>query len=178
MDKLAQGISRLIPGRPVPELEVPLVTGQPWRLSEQQIEKYLLIHVFRGWHCSFCQPEIEKLAQLQAGFSEFGVSILSVSMDSRERAERTSNEWQLGNLTLGYDLSMSQAREWGLYLSEKVKDKEPKVFAEPGCYLVDSKLLLYAEFQSTVPWLRMDLEILYRGIQVAMQRGTPPRGTL
>ncbi len=169
--------ARLIPGSKAPELDVPLLAGGRWRLSEQKPEKFTLIHVFRGVHCTFCQPEVEKLQTMMAGFAEIGVSLLSLSMDSRERAERARDEWNFDSLPFAYGLTEEQARSWGLFLSPRVKDKEPELFAEPAAFLVNAEGLLHAEFQSSVPWMRMDLDTFYRGIQVAMQRGTPPRGT-
>ncbi len=85
--------SRLLPGSKAPELDVPLLAGGRWRLSEQRPEKFTLIHVFRGVHCTFCQPEVEKLQAMMADFGKIGVSLLSLSMDSRERAERARAEW-------------------------------------------------------------------------------------
>lgn len=171
-------ISRLIPGELAPELDVPLLSGGRWRLSEQRPEKFILIHFFRGVHCSFCQPEVEKLEAMQEKFAEIGISLLSVSMDSLERAERAAVEWKFSTLPFAYGLTETQARAWGLYLSRRVKEKEPELFSEPAAFLIDQKGILFAEFQSSVPWLRFDIDILYRGIQLAMQRGTPPRGEI
>ncbi|MCZ6858903.1 MAG: AhpC/TSA family protein, partial [Alphaproteobacteria bacterium] len=73
-------------------------------------------------------------------------------------------------------LTEQQARAWGLYISKRVKQHEPEIFSEPGAFLIRPNGTLYAEFQSTAPWLRLDFDILLRGVQVAIQRGTPPRG--
>jgi peroxiredoxin len=169
-------INRLIPGEPAPELDVPLFAGGRWRLSEQDPQKFTLMHFFRGVHCSFCQPEVEKLQAMQDLFTEIGISILSVSMDCLDRAEKAAKEWAITNLPFAYGLTEAQARSWGLYLSSRVKEKEPEIFSEPAAFLVDKAGVLFAEFQSSVPWLRFDIDILYRGIQLAIQRGAPPRG--
>lgn len=169
---------RLIPGDPSPDLDVALIQGGRWRLSEQQPEKFTLIQIFRGVHCSFCKPEVEKLQDRMGDFNSIGVSIISVSMDSLERAEQAKKEWAFTTLPFAYGMSEDQARSWGLYLSNRVKEKEPELFAEPGIFLIDPKGFLFAEFQSSVPWLRIDIDILYSGIQLAMQRETPPRGTI
>jgi peroxiredoxin len=170
--------NRLIPGEKAPELDVPLLKGGRWCLTEQNPKKFTLIQVFRGVHCTFCQPEVEKLQTMLNAFNRLGISILSVSMDSVERAERAQAEWNIDALPFAYGMTIEQARSWGLYISSRVKEKEPEIFAEPAVFLVTPNGVLYAEFQSSVPWLRMDIETLYRGIQLAMERGTPPRGTL
>lgn len=168
---------RLIPGEPAPEMDVPLLQGGRWRLSEQAPENFTLIQVFRGAHCSFCKPEVEKLQSMMNAFQEIGISILSVSMDNLEHAQ-LAEKWDISSLPFAYALSEDQARSWGLYLSSRIKEIEPPLFAEPAVFLIDPKGCLYAEFQASAPWLRLDFDILHRGIQLSMQRGTPPRGTV
>ena len=176
MSSQANSQTRILPGTQAPELDVPLVGGGRWRLSEQKPEKFILIQVFRGVHCSFCKPEVEKLQAMMADFASIGISILSVSMDSKERGLQALAEWQIDDLEFAYGMTEEQARSWGLYISSRVKSKEPEYFSEPGAFLVTPDGQLYAEFQSSGPWLRLDIDILYRGIQLAMERGTPPRG--
>jgi len=172
----AEEKGRLLPGQPVPDLALNLAHGGRWKLSEQSPTNFTLIVVFRGVHCSFCKPEIEKLSEMQNQFSALGISILAVSMDGRDRATRALNEWAIGDLPFAYGMTELQARSYGLYISTRVKPVEPYVFSEPGAYLIKPDGTLYAQFQSTTPWLRLDIDTLYRGIQVAMDRGTPPRG--
>ncbi len=167
---------RLLSGSRAPGLDVPLAGGGQWRLSEQAPKNFTLILVFRGVHCSFCRPEVEKLQALRSKLADLGIEAFAVSMDDEVRARRMSNEWDLTDLPVGYGLSLQQARSWGLFVSRRVKDVEPAVFSEPGCFLVRPDGTLYAQFQSTAPWMRLDLDILLRGVQIAMDRGTPPRG--
>ncbi len=169
-------IGRLSPGESAPELELELAGGGHWILSDQRPENFTLVVVFRGVHCSFCKPEIEKLSYMQTAFAAIGISILAVSMDDAERANRALSEWAIGKLPFAYGMAEHQVRSFGLYVSERVKPVEPELFSEPGAFLIRPDGTLYAEFQSTTPWLRLDLDVLYRGIQVAMKRGTPPRG--
>lgn len=168
---------RLLPGSRAPALKVPLARGGRWSLSDQAPENFTLVVVFRGVHCSFCKPEIETLQKLVPDFAALGISVLAISMDDADRAARALAEWHIPDLALGFGLSEDSARAWGLYLSNRVKDVEPPVFAEPGAFLIRPDGTLYAEFQSTTPWLRLDFGTLLRGIKVAMERGTPPRGT-
>ena len=169
-------MGRLLSGSPAPEMEVPLAGGGQWRLSEQAPENFTLIVVFRGVHCSFCRPEVEKLQTLRSELADLGIETFAVSMDDEDRADRMGEEWALSDLPVGYGLSLEQARAWGLYVSSKVKDVEPATFSEPGCFLIRPDGTLYAQFQSTAPWMRLDLDVLVRGVQIAMERGTPPRG--
>ena len=163
-------------GDPAPALDVALARGGRWRLADQAPAAFTLILIFSGVHCSFCKQEVEELARRQAGFAMLGIETLAVSMDDAGRAERMLGEWTTGDLAVGFGLTEAQARAWGLYVSRRVKPLEPETFAEPGLYLVRPDGTLYAAFQSTSPWLRLDLTTLLRGIKLAMERGTPPRG--
>ncbi|MEM8688503.1 MAG: redoxin domain-containing protein [Pseudomonadota bacterium] len=169
-------MGRVSSGSAAPEMDVPLARGGHWRLSEQAPDNFTLIVVFRGVHCSFCRPEVEKLQTLRRELSDLGIEAFAVSMDDEDRARRMNHQWALSDLSVGYGLSLEQARAWGLFVSRKVKEVEPDVFSEPGCFLIRPDGTLYAQFQSTAPWMRLDLDVLVRGVQIAMQRGTPPRG--
>jgi uncharacterized protein YciI/peroxiredoxin len=165
-------------GDPAPGLDVALVRGGRWRLADQAPKAFTLILIFTGRHCSFCKPEVEELARRRAEFATLGIETIAVSMDDAKRAERMLLEWETGDLPVGLGLTEAQARNWGLYVSRRVKPLEPEIFAEPGLFLVRPDGTLYAAFQSTSPWLRPDLSILLRGIKLAMDRGTPPRGEM
>jgi uncharacterized protein YciI/peroxiredoxin len=165
-------------GDPAPGLDIALARGGRWRLADQAPEAFTLILIFTGMHCSFCKPEVEELARCRAEFAMLGIETIAVSMDDAGRAERMLLEWETGDLPVGFGLTEAQARSWGLYVSRRVKPVEPEIFAEPGLFLVRPDGTLYAAFQSTSPWLRPDLSILLRGIKLAMDRGTPPRGEM
>jgi peroxiredoxin len=169
-------LQRLQTGAKTPPLDFTLLDGQKWRLSEQRPENFTLVMVLRGWHCSFCKAEAEMLQKMLPEFSAIGISLLVVTMDDIDRARKAFEAWHIPDLPFAYGLSEQQARAWGLYLSERVKPAEPEIFAEPGAFLIAPDGTLYSQFQSTAPWLRLDFATLYRGIQLAMERGTPPRG--
>jgi peroxiredoxin/uncharacterized protein YciI len=165
-------------GDPAPGLDIALACGGRWRLADQAPKAFTLILIFTGMHCSFCKPEVEELARRRAEFAMLGIEAIAVSMDDAGRAERMLLEWETADLPVGYGLTEAQARAWGLYVSRRVKPVEPETFTEPGLFLVRSDGTLYAAFQATSPWLRPDLSILLRGIKLAMERGTPPRGEM
>jgi peroxiredoxin/uncharacterized protein YciI len=165
-------------GHRAPGLDIALARGGRWRLADQSPEAFTLILAFTGMHCSFCKPEVEELARRRAEFVNLGIETIAVSMDDAGRAERMLIEWETGDLPVGYGLTEAQARAWGLYVSRRAKPMEPETFTEPGLFLVRPDGTLYAAFQATSPWLRPDLSILLRGIKLAMERGTPPRGEM
>ncbi|MEM8837512.1 MAG: redoxin domain-containing protein [Pseudomonadota bacterium] len=128
--------SRLKIGTKVPDLTVPLAGGGSWSLADQKPARFTLLVFFRGVHCSFCKPEVEKLNTLQEKLGELGISAFALSMDEESRAKRMANEWAIAGLPVGYALTEDDARSWGLFMSKKVKDSEPDLFSEPAAFLV------------------------------------------
>lgn len=167
---------RLVGGEAAPPLTMPLLSGGDWSLADAAADVFTLVWVIRGVHCSFCKVEVEALAERLGDFADIGCSIVVASMDDAERAQRMRDEWNTGDVSIGYGMTEAAARDWGLFLSSKVKAVEPAVFAEPALYLVGVDGRLYAQFQSTAPWLRIDVDTLLRGVVIALKRGTPPRG--
>ena len=48
-------MTRLMPGGPVPDLEVALAGGGTWKLSDQKPETFTVVEVYRGLHCPRCK---------------------------------------------------------------------------------------------------------------------------
>jgi peroxiredoxin len=167
---------RLSTGMQAPVLEVSFLDGRKCNIANPRPEKFTLVIVLRGWHCSFCKTEAETLQNMLSDFAAIGISILVVTMDDAERAQKAFDEWHIPDLPYAFGLTEHQAREWGLYISKRVKSAEPEIFSEPGAFLIQPDGTLFSQYQSTAPWMRMDFPVLYRGIQLAIQRGTPPRG--
>ncbi|MGR3344295.1 MAG: redoxin domain-containing protein [Paracoccaceae bacterium] len=167
---------RLVAGSKVPPLDAKFLDGRNWQLSEMRPENFTLLIFLRGWHCSFCKSEAETLQNMLTDFSNIGISVVVVTMDDVDRAKKAFDEWHIPDLPFAHGLPEHQARAWGLFISKRVKPSEPEIFSEPGAFLIQPDGTLYSQYQSAAPWLRLDLSILYRGIQLAMKRGTPPRG--
>jgi peroxiredoxin len=106
----------LKPRQPVPALEVDTLDGS-WSLADQTPENFTMIVFYRGLHCPICTKYINELDRLSDDFAKIGVQTLAVSGDTRERAEQARQDWELSNLTVGYGVSVEQAREWGLHRS-------------------------------------------------------------
>ena len=88
-------------------------------------------------------------------------------------------EWNTGNLPLVHDLSEEQAREWGLYISQKREgSEEPGKFSEPGLFLVRPDMTLYFAQTQNAPFTRPPLDQLLEGIDFVRDKDYPIRGTL
>jgi peroxiredoxin len=171
-------MSRPLPRQPVPALDLPLAGGGRFALAENPPEGFTLLLFYRGLHCPICKGQLGDLQNRLDALEEAGVRAVAISMDGRERAEQAKSGWGLARLDMAYDLSEQTAREWGLYISSAISDKEPERFSEPGLFLVNPDGTLYFVAVQSMPFTRPPLDELLMGINYARSHGYPPRGTL
>lgn len=166
----------LKPRTKLPELTVKTVEGEQWSLSKQQPQNFTMIVFYRGYHCPVCKPYLRELDRRTSEFEELGVNLVAISNDTQERAQKTHEEWGIKNLRIGYDFPLSEAREWGLFVSNSIKESEPDQFFEPGIFLVRPDQTLFASFIQTLPFARPRFDDLLRGIKFAVEKNYPARG--
>lgn len=164
------------PRQEVPNLELELINDTQWNLEAQQVENFTMLVFYRGLHCPECKKQLEALANKLEDFSDRGVNIIAVSCDSEKLAKKTAEEWDITALPVGYGLSIEEAREWGLFISEGIKDEEPEQFSEPGLFLVRPDKTLYAASVQTMPFARPKLDDLLKAIDFIKQKDYPARG--
>jgi peroxiredoxin len=173
--------NRLIPNQPVPPLRVKTVGGPCWRLCDQKPEHFTLVLFYSGLHCPFCKAQLQAYEARYEEFRKLGVRVLAVSADDRERAEQAVRDWHLDELTVCWGLTLDQANDWGLYLSEgKGKTfgdiEEPNWFVEPGLFFIKPDGRLYAGFVQTVPVAQPRIDDIIAGIRFAIETAVEPRG--
>ncbi len=174
-------MSRLMPRKPVPGLEVNAVKGKRWNLADVRPQRFALIVFYRGLHCPLCKGYLAELDRLTAEFSARGIEVFALSSDDQERARRTQSEWGLGNLDLGYGLGINAAREWGLYMyagrgKTSMGVEEPALFSEPGVFLVRPDLTLYWAAVQTMPFARPHFRDMLTAIDFVIKNDYPARG--
>lgn len=162
---------------PAPDLQIPLIIGGEWSLSEQRPDAFTIIVFYRGLHCPMCKAYLEELKSKFDAFVSKGFNVITVSMDDKDRATRAHEEWGLKDIPMGYGLTEDQARAWGLYLSEAIKDAEPQVFAEPGMFWIRPDGKLYLADVSNSPFSRPDLGVLLDKADFIIDKEYPARGT-
>lgn len=164
------------PRQPAPPLSVKLLDGSEWHLRDAKPSSFLLIVFYRGLHCPVCKTYLGELEAKLPEFSKRGVDVIAISMDGRERAERSKTEWGLANLRLGYDLPIATARAWDLFISHAIREGETPEFSEPGLFLVKPDGTIFYAARGSAPWGRPALDQVLRGVDMAIERGTPARG--
>ena len=174
-------MTRLVPRKPVPSLEVPTLDGDVWSLSDQTPAKFTMIVFYRGRHCPVCKLYLEDVTKKLADLGARGVETVAISTDSEDRARETAADWALDGLRIGYGLSVDKAREWGLYISSSrgktsLGVEEPALFNEPGFFLVRPDGTLYWSIVQTMPFLRPHFAELVAVLDRIEQMDYPARG--
>jgi hypothetical protein len=82
----------------------------------------------------------------------------------------------LSTRTLAHDLTIDQARQWGLYISAGIKEGEPPLFSEPGLFLIRPDRTLYAASIQTMPFARPSFADVLAAVDFIAQRNYPARG--
>ncbi|MHA1601290.1 MAG: peroxiredoxin-like family protein [Alphaproteobacteria bacterium] len=166
--------SMLEAGAPMPEISLPKVGGGTLQLGGSG--RWQLIIVYRGKHCPLCNKYLARLQELKSEYDAAGIEVVAVSTDPREKAEALASAHGL-DVPVGYDLSIAQARDLGLYISHPRTPQETDApYAEPGTFLVNSDGHLQIIDISNAPFSRPDLAALLRGITYIREKDYPIRG--
>ena len=169
----------ILPTQDVPDFTVPLIDGGQFQLSQRLGDNFTLLLFYRGVHCPICKMQLRELQRKLSDFAERGITVVAISMDSKERAQKSVDEWGVDELLLGYGLSEELARDLDLYISSgRSGTEEPKIFSEPGMLLVKPDQTLYFASIQSMPFTRPPLDELLQGIDYALENDYPARGEL
>ncbi|MBD66619.1 MAG: hypothetical protein CME62_15525 [Halobacteriovoraceae bacterium] len=160
-----------------PQLEIQTLNNGKYDLEKSKTNKFSMIVFYRGYHCPVCKKYLETLNSNLAAYKDLGVAdIIAVSGDTKERAQKSFEEWDISKLNIGYDLDEQTMRSWNLYLSNSIKDAEPQVFNEPGLFLIDSDKNLFYVAINSMPFGRPDLEGFHKSLKFIIDEDYPARG--
>lgn len=175
---------RVIPGDTMPAIDARLAGGGRWALAREKPGKLALLAFYRGIFCPICRNWVADLDRLAPEFEKRGVSVIALSCDRKDAAERAVTEWNLRNLRVGYGVDPEDARKAGLYISEgrglnpETGLKEPMLFTEPGLLLVRPEGELYAAWIQSTPFARPHLAEVLTAVDNFVARDLPqPRGS-
>ena len=175
---------RVIPGDTMPAVDARLVGGGRWALAAEKSDKLSLLAFYRGVFCPVCRTWLAELDRLAPDFEMRGVSVIALSCDKKDGAEKAASEWGLQNLRVGYRLGVEDARKAGLYISEgrgvnpATGQKEPMLFCEPAILLVRPEGELYAAWIQSTPYARVHLAEVLVAVDNFVSRDLPePRGS-
>lgn len=167
----------LIPKSKVPNIEVPLIDGGAFNMAEASPENFQIIVAYRGLHCPKCKAQLQAIDPMVADIRADGHDIVAISMDSEERAQKAKKDWKIEELPIGHSLELLDAKSLGLFISDSISDAEPHLFSEPGIFVVKADGTLYAQIIQNTPFGRPDMEDLMNGLNYAVKKDYPTRGT-
>ncbi|APY00291.1 redoxin domain-containing protein [Lacinutrix venerupis] len=163
------------PRTKTPELEIELINGTTWKLSEQSPEHFTLILFYRGKHCPKCKEQLEEVQENIEKFSKRGINVIAISSDTESVAKETYKDWDINDIPLAYGFPIEEARKWGLFISSGIK-KEPDFFTEPGLFLLDKEHEVYWESIQSMPFGRPSLRAILGGVDFILKENYPARG--
>ena len=175
---------RVIPGDTMPAIDARLAGGGRWALAREKSEQLSLLAFYRGIFCPICRVWVGELDRLAPEFEKRGVSVIALSCDKKEGAEKAVADWGLKRLRVGYRLDVEDARRAGLYISEgrginpASGQKESMFFAEPALLLVRPEGELYAAWVQSTPYARVHIAEVLTAVDNFLARNLPdPRGS-
>lgn len=171
----------LMPRERVPALDLPLVGGGRYALGGPAAQRFDLVVFYRGLHCPICAKYLMELERLAPEFGKRGVRAVAVSADGSERAAKMAEKVKANLVSFAFDLPLSTARAWGLYISAgrgqtSIGLEEPVLFNEPGVFLVRPDGTLYYGSTQTMPFARPPFSDLLPAVDYAISKDYPARG--
>ena len=164
------------PGEKAPNLSFKTLNGITWSLQDNLLNEMNIIIFYRGLHCPVCKEYLVSIQNQLDNYSDANASVTVVSMDSEEKAKKTQFDWGLDKLNIGYNLSLDDAKKWGLYISKSIKDAESDIFCEPGLFVIKKDGSIYMVNISNMPWARPDLSTFPGKLKFAQDNKYPVRG--
>ncbi len=164
------------PKQKTPNLELKLINDTQWSLHKQEAESFTLLIFYRGLHCPVCKKQLESVKNHLKDLTDRGIHVIGISMDNETRAKEAGEKWDIDELPIGYELSKDQAKEWGLYFSKGISEKEPELFSEPGMFLVNPDGTLYFSSVQTMPFARAAIEDIIKAVDFIKDKNYPARG--
>lgn len=167
--------SKVEAGTLMPEIALPKVGGGTVQIGGSG--RWQLVIVYRGKHCPLCKKYLARLQELKPDYDASDIEVIAISTDPREKAEAQVEALGL-SVPVGYDLSIAQARDLGLYISNPRTPQETDApYAEPGAFLINPDGRLQIIDISNAPFSRPDLAALLPGINFIREKNYPIRGT-
>lgn len=169
---------QLIPGQPFPAIDLPRVGGGRLTNADFDAPFMTVLNVYRGLHCPRCKAQLADFTAHRGDFDAAGIKVVSISTDPVDRADQAMAEWGLGDMPVGYDLTVAQARALGLFISEAIREGETAFFAEAAVFLIAEDGTLWGSAVNTFPFMRPTAAMILDAAETRRARNYPPRGNI
>jgi len=171
---------KMAAGQQFPKIIVNTLGGGTLDLSKPSTKfDWRIVVVYRGKHCPFCTEYLVELNDMLEDFNAVGVDVVALSADSEARAKMQIPDLNL-KYDVGYDLSLEQMRDLGLYITTPRSEAESdRPFAEPAFFVTNEANQAQIIDISNIAFGRPELKTMLRGLKHIRQPGYnyPIRGT-
>lgn len=152
-------------GSQFPTMDVAKLGGGTLTLGKPQGgHNWQMIVVYRGKHCPMCTSYLKELNTLLPDFNKLGVDVVAVSADPEVKAKDQIAQ-VAPDFAVGYDLSIAQMKQLGLYISDpRSPEENDRPFAEPGLFVINAEGAIQLIDISNAPFVRPQLKTLVGGI--------------
>ncbi|WP_246040424.1 redoxin domain-containing protein [Roseovarius arcticus] len=169
----------MTPDTSFPKITVSTLDGAKADLGQPNAERgdWQLVVVYRGKHCPICKTYLTELNGLLDDFAEIDVDVIAVSADPEDKATDSASDIGYSG-TIGYDLSLAQMGQLGVYISDPRSPEETdRPFAEPATFVVRDDGKVQIVDVSNAPFSRPALKGLLDGLTFIRKKDYPVRGT-
>lgn len=153
-------------GQLFPNVEVPNLAGGSINIGKPEGNfDWKMVVVYRGKHCPICTNLLIEINQNLVELNSLNIDVVAVSADSIDSAREQMNDVK-PSFPIGYNLSIEQMKNLGLFISEPrlgMNVKEP--FAEPALFVINEKGNVQIIDISNVPFTRPNIDLLMMGLK-------------
>jgi peroxiredoxin len=166
------------PGTVFPLASLASVTGGEVSLLPSGGDKWKVIFVYRGIFCPVCAMFLPEVDTLVSAFKARNLELVAISADGAADAEAFAGRVNLQHLPVGYDLSVEQMHQLGLYVSDRIhaENGNTKPFSEPAVFVVNSDNIIQMVEISNSPAFRPTVDMLLEVVDFIKTTGYPIRG--
>ena len=171
-------MTQLVPGTQFPAIDLPMVGGGRLTNADFKAPAFTVLNVYRGLHCPRCHRQLVDFVAHKDQMAAAGIEVISISTDPADRAAQAVADWGLGDVKVGYDLTIDQARGLGTYVSEAIREGETAFFAEAAVFFIQPDGVLWGAAVNSFPFLRPTAEMILDAAETKATRSYPPRGNV
>lgn len=169
-------MAQLVPGQPFPAIDLPRVGGGRVTNDDFTAPFFTVLNIYRGLHCPRCKAQLSDFVAHKDEMAGKGIEVVSISTDPADRAEQAVAEWGLGDMIVGYGLTVDQTRGLGLFISQSIREGEIDRFAEAGIFLIQGDGVLWGSSINSFPFMRPTAAMILDAAKTRRDRNYPPRG--
>lgn len=171
----------LVPRQKAPRLVVETLGHGRFDLASETPACMTLVCFYRGLHCPICANYLKELERLTPALAERGATTIAISSDGEPRARQMAEKIGAQSLRIGYGLALSDARDWGLYISASrgttsIGIEEPMLFSEPGVFLIKPDQTIYYLSVQSMPFVRPNFAEMIQALDFIIKNDYPARG--